>query len=683
VALDFKPGDVFATDYRIARKLGQGGFGAVYEVEQISTSRRRALKVLLPEVLAEHPGIAKRFDTEAKVGAQIDSDHVVEVIASGVDPMPWLVMELLDGEDLDKFAERTGPLGPGAVNEILGQVCHALADAHRRGIVHRDLKPENIFLARPRRKGAAVTVKILDFGIARIVAEVKTKSSKTRGVLGSAFWLAPEQADHENNEVTPAADVWALGLLAFRLLAGQMFWKTATNAAATMTMMVTEMFVAGMPVASVRATELGVRARIPAGFDAWFARCLQRDWRARFADAGQAYAELDGILSPPEATPVPPPRPTPPPAPILPVTQGSGTEVMPRPAAEAIEESTPRIRTLPAAPPAVPRRVPWGAVGLAAAVVGLAGVGAAVWPKKEAPHDVADAGATASASAVVVPPPPVPPCPEGAVFVKGDTFTMGSADADADEKPPHPVKLSAFCLDKTEVTVAAYRQCTKEPRNGVTCAAAPTTVLITGLSAEDTKFWSTFCNGDKADKNTHPINCVDWTQAEAYCRWTGGALPTEAQWEYAARGTDGRKYPWGNDKPGAKLLNACGTECRAMGEKLGKKGWKVMYEEDDGAGATSPVGAYLPGASPFGALDMAGNVWEWVADWYAPYPASGDTTAEDPKGPDKSPESRRVIRGGGWYSGDASWVRAALRSRDDVSNRVNSVGFRCARGPKF
>jgi formylglycine-generating enzyme required for sulfatase activity len=259
---------------------------------------------------------------------------------------------------------------------------------------------------------------------------------------------------------------------------------------------------------------------------------------------------------------------------------------------------------------------------------------------------------------------------------------MGSADGYPDEKPPHKVKLSAFCIDRTEVTVAAYLRCTKEARNGVTCAA-PTTVPYSGYTAADAKFWSQFCNGGKAEKDKHPINCVDWRQADAYCKWNNGYLPTEAQWEYAARGADGRKFPWGNDKPSAKLLNACGGECRAMGKRLGKT-WSVMYEEDDGAESTAPVGIYPDGASPFGALDMAGNVWEWVADWYVPsYPAEGKTIPQDPRGPDKSPESSRVTRGGGWVSGNASWVRAADRYRGDVTERLVDIGFRCARGLKF
>jgi formylglycine-generating enzyme required for sulfatase activity len=138
-------------------------------------------------------------------------------------------------------------------------------------------------------------------------------------------------------------------------------------------------------------------------------------------------------------------------------------------------------------------------------------------------------------------------------------------------------------------------------------------------------------------------------------------------------------YPWGYDEPSAKLLNACGKECRELGKRNGQT-WKVLYEEDDGAEATAEVGKYPQGASPFGALDMAGNVWEWVADGYGPYPAQGKDIPEDPKGPDAH---TRVIRGGGWNDSELSRVRAAVRSGVNVSVRSSDVGFRCARGHKF
>ena len=143
------PGMVFARDFRVVRHLSAGGMGAVYVVEQISTQRPRALKIMLPELVRE-PKARERFMQEATVSARIRSDHIVEVVGAGVDDetgTPWMAMELLEGEELADTMRRRGTLPPVEVMEVFRQLCHALAAAHRKGIVHRDLKPENVLLS--------------------------------------------------------------------------------------------------------------------------------------------------------------------------------------------------------------------------------------------------------------------------------------------------------------------------------------------------------------------------------------------------------------------------------------------------------------------------------------------------------------------------------------------------------
>ncbi len=248
------------------------------------------------------------------------------------------------------------------------------------------------------------------------------------------------------------------------------------------------------------------------------------------------------------------------------------------------------------------------------------------------------------------------------VRISAGTFWMGSDDGDSDEKPVHAVQVASFEMDVTEVTVASYAKCV----NAGGCQPAPTTVDWPGISDRDRRIFSEACNGNRGDRQNHPVNCVTWYQADTYCRWAGKRLPTEEEWEYAARGTDGRRYPWGNEAPGPRLLNACGSECVAWARERGRN-WTAMYEADDGWPTTAPVGSYPSGDSPFGLHDMAGNVWEWTASGY-----SEDYSKYRAK-------DRFVCRGGGWYSVDPSFVRAALRICDAPTVRSSDLGFRCAR----
>ena len=232
------------------------------------------------------------------------------------------------------------------------------------------------------------------------------------------------------------------------------------------------------------------------------------------------------------------------------------------------------------------------------------------------------------------------------VLIPAGKFWMGCNEAvdsecDDDEKPYHDVYLDAFSMDRHEVTVAAYGKCVESGK----CSKAET---------------GGYCNTGKSGRTDHPINCVDWAQAAAYCKWAGKRLPTEAEWEKAARGTDGRKYPWGNQNA------ACSRA--------------VMDDGGDGCGKdrTWPVCSKEAGNSPYGLCDMAGNVYEWVSDWYGKdsYGSSGD---RNPGGP--SSGARRVLRGGSWDS--ESWsLRASNRVRfTPVSRYVNS-GFRCVVSPE-
>lgn len=230
----------------------------------------------------------------------------------------------------------------------------------------------------------------------------------------------------------------------------------------------------------------------------------------------------------------------------------------------------------------------------------------------------------------------LPTCSSGMRLIPAGMFVMGDPMSDdLPAQPVHGVRLTAFCMDATEVTVSSYEACVAAAR----CTAPGTT---------------SGCNWGVSGRNQHPLNCVDWSQSRAYCQWRGGDLPTEAQWEYAARGTDGRMYPWGNYGPGSQLC------------------WSGYLTNRS---STCIAGSFAGGNSPFGLFDMAGNVYEWTLDWYAPYMGNSNSYVLNPTGSGSG--SYRVFRGGSWADTTAIVVRSSLR-RGSLLDRINSVGFRCA-----
>ncbi len=274
---------------------------------------------------------------------------------------------------------------------------------------------------------------------------------------------------------------------------------------------------------------------------------------------------------------------------------------------------------------------------------------------------------------VVVTPPPPPPsrCGVDMVLVENAIFNMGAAagqPGDRNETPAHRVSLSPYCIDRTEVSVHRYQECT-------TCAST-STVQFPGIPAAQVPAWNQLCNGNRADRADHPMNCVDWAQANAYCRSRGARLPTEAEWEFAARGAETRTYPWGEAAPSPDRVNACDADCVALLTRSNIPRPTGVFPGSDGHGGTGPAGAYISGASPLNLLDMAGNVMEWTADWFGPYNAA---PAIDPTG--AAAGTDRVARGGHWFSSAPTALRATARVPANPGFRLATLGFRCASAP--
>lgn len=270
------------------------------------------------------------------------------------------------------------------------------------------------------------------------------------------------------------------------------------------------------------------------------------------------------------------------------------------------------------------------------------------------------------------------------VYIPAGEFTMGSTLLEStvfenmalflfpDQRPQHKVFLDGYWIDKTEVTVGMFKKFVKETgyitsaevrgggkpwRDGPKKDEWPIVPGIDWIHPREIK--------SEAEDN-HPVVQVSWEDAIAYAKWVSGTLPTEAQWEKAARGTDARKFPWGNEFNGA-YLNYGDSLCPV-------KRWCDL-DFNDGYAFTSPVGHYPEGASPYGVLDMAGNVWEWVFDWYdedyyenSPY--------QNPQGPETG--FFKSMRGGSWYDGEpVAWVTCVIRHQNPTSDRYEDVGFRC------
>lgn len=297
--LALEPGQIIDREYKVERLLSQGGMGAVYVVEHVTTGKRRALKVMLSHLVRDQ-GSRDRFEREARIGARIESDNVVEVVDAGVDEatgLPFLVMELLDGVDLDHVIENQKVIPPKGVADIVEQLCDALGRGHAIGVVHSDLKPENVFLEKPKRRGVAFTIKVMDFGIAKLLSD-EVREARVTTPMGSPLWMAPEQTQR-GAAIVPATDVWALGLLVYRMLTGVSYWRgaNAPDGKVSVGALVLEVVVQPLDPASLRAREMGVAALLPAGFDGWFARCVVREQDQRFANAALAWDALEPILA--------------------------------------------------------------------------------------------------------------------------------------------------------------------------------------------------------------------------------------------------------------------------------------------------------------------------------------------------------------------------------------------------
>jgi serine/threonine protein kinase len=584
--------------YHILKQLGEGGMAIVYKARDTNLDRDVAIKVIRTDIFG--PAILKRllerFKREGQALAKLAHPNIVTVLEYGEhNGAPYLVMPYLPGGTLKSRINK--PIQYQDAVHLLIPIAQALAHAHEQGIIHRDVKPANILIT---RTGEPM---LSDFGIAKLLDTEETRELTGTGVgIGTPEYMAPEQGMGQSDE---RADIYALGIVFYELVTGRIPYRADTPMAILMKKSQEPLprpksFVPSLPD-SVENVLIKVLARDP----------NNRYQTAReFADALERLARGETVTR------------------------------------EISKSSKPNSA--------------WLWVGLGALVIilvvflidRLTGRGVAEALPTSAPANISTSTPFNTQTPSDTNTPRVTSTPElniGSVmtgndgmtllYVPAGEFTMGNNDGNDKEKPAHTVYLDAYWMDQTEVTTAMYAKCVDAG------ACKP---------PSDTSSYTRSSYYGNSQFNNYPIIFVDWYQAKNYCEWVDGRLPTEAEWEKAARGTDGRIYSWGNNYPNSNLLNYNG-------------------ENDD----TQAVGSYPGGASPYGLLDMAGNVWEWVADWYDKgyYVHS---PSSNPLGP--SSGEFRVMRGGSW-SYTANEVRSASRFSYDPSVPYGSIGFRCARSP--
>lgn len=614
--------------YNVYEELGRGGFATVFRAVDTSLDREVALKVFDPLLLRDADWVQK-FQREARTIARLTHPRVITIyeISEQLERL-FIAMQLVKGPDLRRYLEAHGPRPWPEVLTITQQIAEALDFAHEDGVAHLDLKPGNVLM--DRRLGAILT----DFGFARLVGQSSYSMTMSGGIIGTPHYIAPEM--WEERRPGAPADIYALGCMVYEMITGQILFQ-GESAPGIMLAHFRDrpwprVWPEGTPPGLTDILEKAV-ARDPAArylMASDLVRALQqlKDTATKQAIESDSEKQAPSFETPlvtatvadDDSTPV-----------IEPLLSPPQTVAEPAP----IDKLAP---TMPADEPKKRARRPvWIKWGVTVALFVAAFITAWFLPyplTRQSTYGVMPVATRVSITDGMV-----------QVFVPAGTFLMGSRIGPNDEQPIHEVYLDAYYIDQTEVTNAMYARCV-----AAGACRAP---------AENSSYTRSSYYGNPTYAN-YPVVWVSWEDARNYCAWAGRRLPTEAEWEKAARGIDGRTYPWGED---ISCFEANYDDKRnVFGVKIGAC-----------MGDTAAVGSYPTGASPYGALDMAGNVWEWVADWYdSSY--YQNSPAENPQG--AATGEFRALRGGSWFNYDFL-VRAAYRVNYPPADRDGSLGFRC------
>lgn len=674
-------GQMLLDRYHIRNFIGSGGMARVYQAWDAKRAAFVAIK-LLNEDMSEDAVFLRRFAREARALEVLEHPHIVRFFGfEETHGLAFLVMEFIEGVTLRRYLHLLRrPLALPETLYVTQPVCSALHYAHQMGVYHCDVKPANIFIERGGR------VVLADFGI----AQLSESATVTFSTPGTPAYMSPEQCQG-TEDLDARADIYSLGVTTYEMLTLDRPFKGEADGTT------------GGRGERVRWEQIhlppppprSVNPHISPSAEAAILRSLEKAPGRRQQGALDFHRELsgsgamepvdslpwvEGLQAPPSGVELPPPPPPPHKKPLPArgigvVVGGVGIVVL----AVLLLALIPRI--IPPTPtPPLTRDAATATARVTRILPTYTLIPSPMYtPEIEptwTPSLPSSAAFTPTPMPTPTPSPVLPPttCRSGTVIswpqddaelvcVPEGEFVMGSNSDHindviqwcreagghsctygefSNETPKHSVWVDAFFIDRTEVTNRQYQRCV--------AAGACTEPLSFGSNTRRS-YYSNASFGD------YPVIHVSWRQARDYCEWAGRRLPSEAEWEKAARGTDGRVYPWGSASPGTSLANFL---------PVGRS--PETYD-------TTRVGSYPSGASPYGALDMAGNVWEWVWDWFG-QTYYETTPFRNPPGP--SSGSEHVIRGGAWYN-KFYYLRTTNRGTSaDPHSMGNRIGFRCA-----
>ena len=663
---------ILSGKYRIRLLLGEGGMARVWLAEEPKFAAR-LVAIKEPKRFAigfSQSELERRFRLEIEIAERLREHHARHVVLAYTveeyEGTQLLVMPYMAGGSLaGKLKEFPEGLPWQEAVRIASHVLEGLQTLHEQGIVHRDVKPSNILFD---NRGEA---HLADFGVAQVPGGTVGRSVMLGGPHpGDPAYAAPEQMRDDGGYLTPAADIYALGATLFEAMTGQRYNLVKPE----------------------RVSDF--REDVPPWLDELIARAVAENPRDRWRDGGEMLAALEkGVDADRQAQIEAANR--------AEKARRAEEERKRREAEERWQREAERKRGADSGSRVVGdagggargggeaggesgrgqreggglKKGLWAVLGALAALVLAIGfffiINGRGGEKDTTPVPLATATPAPQTSAEKVktsPPPTATPLPPTAtsipptntptptptlgigstmvsekdgmemVYVPAGEFLMGSpeGEGDEDEHPQHKVYLDAYWIDKTEVTKRMFSMFLRETNPNVKI--------------------------DESDLD-YPAIIVNWQDAAAYCRWAGKRLPTEAEWEKAAGGLDHSIYPWGNRFVGTKL-NYCDINCT--------QSW-ADTEYDDGFVFSAPVGSYPEGQSDYRALDMAGNVFEWVSDWYDEdyYSVS---PLKNPLGPDNG--TMKVVRGGSWYD-NRDYQLTSRRSFFNPIGIGYNIGFRC------